>query len=191
MNHSKNVAALVAVWLVLVCGMYGIVVAYMSSAGESNSVTVDNSDSQSDSSVIVRIFLHPECPCSKTSLEELREIDFPSHIRIVAYFVVPEEYNDAWAMQDLWQLAGTVPSLERVLDHKGIITSKYAVKTSGHVIVEKTPKSIVFSGGITIGRGHRGNNQGKTAVDKLVHGYNSHVSQTPVFGCALFATKSL
>ncbi len=46
---------------------------------------------------------------------------------------------------------------------------------------------LLFSGGITGGRGHEGDNAGRSAIVSLINTNEAEQSETAVFGCALFA----
>jgi hypothetical protein len=47
----------------------------------------------------------------------------------------------------------------------------------------------MFQGGITISRGHSGDNPGRSAINALLHHELSNQIKTPVFGCSLFEAE--
>jgi hypothetical protein len=80
-----------------------------------------------------------------------------------------------------------------MLDENGHDTAAFGASTSGQVMVYDASGAIQFSGGITDGRGHEGDNPGMLAVLSLVRDGKSQVSTTPVYGCSLGTsnTKSI
>ena len=71
----------------------------------------------------------------------------------------------------------------------GTISPTNSVKvyalTSGSCFLYDAHGKLLFSGGITSARGHEGDNAGRDAIVKLVHGRPAPQQQTDVFGCAL------
>jgi hypothetical protein len=62
---------------------------------------------------------------------------------------------------------------------------RFGVATSGHVLLYDRRGALIFSGGITAGRGERGDNLGRAAVLGLIMGKNGGDPGFPVFGCPL------
>ena len=61
----------------------------------------------------------------------------------------------------------------------------------GHQRLLRAPKGVwnsrlLFSGGITVARGHAGDNTGRGAIEELIDGETAVSRRTPVFGCALY-----
>ena len=57
--------------------------------------------------------------------------------------------------------------------------------TSGQTLLFDRDGDLIFSGGITGGRGHSGDNAGRDAIVSLVESGESTLDETPVFGCSL------
>ena len=57
--------------------------------------------------------------------------------------------------------------------------------TSGHALLYDARSRLEFSGGITVARGHAGDNVGRSAIEALIAGDVTVLRQAPVFGCAL------
>lgn len=131
--------------------------------------------------------LHPECPCSRASLHELTEIMSRSEERLDAHllFIHPANAPANWLDSDLWKQAKAIPHVTVMLDEGGRDSAAFGATTSGQTMVYDASGTLRFSGGITDGRGHEGDNAGMLAILSLVRDGRSRVSTTPVFGCSL------
>ena len=131
--------------------------------------------------------LHPQCPCSRASLTELAEIMARSEGRLEAriLFVQPADAPADWLDGELWRRAKTIPGVTVSVDKDGRDAAAFGASTSGQVMVYEATGVIRFSGGITDGRGHEGDNAGMLSVLDLVRNGKSQVATTPVYGCSL------
>jgi hypothetical protein len=154
---------------------------------------------EADSQRTLIITLHPHCPCSNTTLEELRTLlaESGGSVRATALFVVPagvaSSRSDAaapWAEASAsWHRAATIPGLERRLIAESEART-LGPRTSGHVLLFDADGVLRFDGGITLGRGHAGDNDGRRALGAaLVAATDQKPTQLvthPVYGCGLF-----
>jgi hypothetical protein len=131
--------------------------------------------------------LHPQCPCSRASLSELAQIMARSEGRLDAriLFVQPVNAPANWLDGALWQQAKTIPGVTISVDKNGRDAAAFGATTSGQVMVYDAAAVIRFSGGITDGRGHEGDNAGMLSILDLVRIGKSSVATTPVYGCSL------
>jgi len=131
--------------------------------------------------------LHPQCPCSRASLNELSQLMTRSEGQVDAHvlFVNPPGAPAGWSDGDLWKQAGEIPGVNVSIDHEGKDASFFGATTSGQVMVYDASGMIRFSGGITDGRGHEGDNAGLSAILGLIREGHTAVSATPVYGCSL------
>lgn len=131
--------------------------------------------------------LHPQCPCSRASLHELSQLMTRAREKMDAHvlLVKPQGAPANWCNGDLWKQAKDIPSVSVSIDDDGKDASILGATTSGQVIVYDASGAIRFSGGITDGRGHEGDNAGLSALLGLIHGGKTTVSTTPVYGCSL------
>jgi len=135
------------------------------------------------------MFVHPRCPCSRASLDELARLLVQERGlgRTHLVFINPTGKSAAWAQTDLWRQAARVPGLVVHLDQDGVEAQRFGVATSGQTLLYAASGALVFRGGITISRGYSGDNPGRTAVLDLLAHKVSPVVKTPTFGCPLFA----
>lgn len=137
------------------------------------------------------MFVHPRCPCSRASLEELARLlvrDF-SLGGVSVVFLNPSSLATNWVRSDLWEQAAQIPGVTVQVDPDGGEAKRFGAETSGMTMLYSAAGRLQFAGGITLSRGHAGDNPGRSALaDWLAHGVGE-LSQTPVFGCPLFAEQ--
>lgn len=138
------------------------------------------------------MLVHPHCPCTRASIGELASLMAQSQGRLTAYvlFLKPAEFSDNWEKTDLWQSAASIPGVRPIIDYDGVEASRFHATTSGQTVLYDAEGHLLFSGGITIARGHAGDNAGRSAIVSLVNAKVAEQTETPVFGCPLFDDNS-
>ena len=138
------------------------------------------------------MFAHPDCPCTRASIEELSILMTHSQNKVNAYvvFLQPQGSGEKWLHTDLWRSAEAIPGVVVQADEEGIEAASFRVTTSGHVVLYDVHGKLLFSGGITSSRGHYGDNEGLSAIINLLDDKTVAVASTPVFGCSLLDPKS-
>ena len=133
------------------------------------------------------VFLHPHCPCSRATLSELERLmaHCQGLISTQVWFIQPEGRDEAWVKTDLWSGAAAIPGVQVAMDHAGAEARRFQAATSGQTLLYDAAGRLVFHGGITLTRGHAGDNPGRDAIECLVKQKTSLSTSTPVFGCAL------
>jgi hypothetical protein len=133
------------------------------------------------------IFLHPRCPCSRASVAELATIagDCGDRAAVHAVLLQPGEDRAGWGRSDLEADLAALPRLRIRPDPGGAEARRFGVATSGQVLLYDPGGRLIFSGGITPGRGHEGANDGRAAVVAGILGTGGGGTGYPVFGCAL------
>ena len=133
------------------------------------------------------MMVHPQCSCSLASMHELAELMSRSEGKIAAHvlFVKPAGAPANWCDGDLWKDAKEVPDVSVAEDDNGHDAKAFRATTSGQVVVYDGSGRIRFSGGITDGRGHEGDNPGLSAILSLVRTGQTPLTSNPVFGCSL------
>jgi hypothetical protein len=135
------------------------------------------------------VALHPECPCSQATLEELDSIVAQTRGRMSAQ-VLCEQYDslpDPVERTAIWSRAQRIPGIAIVKDHQGEEAHRFSARTSGETRLYGPDGQLVFHGGITTSRGQVGDNPGQAAIlDFVLHGAQAHSrTSTPAFGCSL------
>lgn len=115
------------------------------------------------------VALHPECPCSRATLEELDTLLAQTGGRLRAYAVYADypELPQPVAESRNWQRAERITDLVPVLDRDGSVIRQFSALTSGEVRLYGPEGDLRFHGGITGSRGHAGANPGSARVRHL------------------------
>jgi hypothetical protein len=133
------------------------------------------------------LFAHPQCPCTRTSIDELAQLMAACDGKISAsvYFFKPRGFAKDWEKTDLWHSASAIYGVRVLADIDGAVARKFGALTSGQVFLFDEKGNEVFDGGITAGRGHAGDNAGLNSIVAWVNSKSRVLSKTPVFGCSL------
>lgn len=184
-------SAFVAAWMTAVGAGVIALADYASRPGAEATVSAVYPDDapvalDPNASTIV-VALHPKCPCSRATVEELAGLVAadPGRARVVALVYAPADAPDAWAHTDLWDRAAAIPGATVVADRGGDEARRFGARTSGETLVYGPDGTLRFAGGVTAGRGHLGGNAGIDAATAVVEGRTPDVRHAPVFGCAL------
>jgi hypothetical protein len=112
--------------------------------------------------------------------------------RLTAYvlFLKPTGFSDDWEKTDLWRSAADIPGVKPVIDYDGNEARRFHAATSGQTVLYDAEGRLLFSGGITMARGHAGDNAGRSAIISLINAGIAEQTVTPVFGCPLFDDNS-
>ncbi len=137
------------------------------------------------------MFAHPHCPCTRASLGELEVLlaQFPGRVSAHVVFLKPDDTMTNWEKTDLWQKASSIPNVTVYTDNAGTEARRFHAETSGQTLLYNRSGALQFQGGITLGRGHAGDNPGRSALEALLREGHSNQVKTPVFGCSLFEAK--
>lgn len=130
--------------------------------------------------------LHPECPCSHASLDELQVLDAraPGGFLALVLFEQPAGSTDDVTSRGLWRDASRIPGVVTKLDLGGVEGRAFGAHVSGQTFLYAVDGRLLYSGGLTQARGHEGDNDGLAALTGLLRGGPS-ASTAPVFGCPL------
>jgi hypothetical protein len=189
MRNTFKPAFFFTVWLTCACAGLFMLVMYSKQPGlqalapttwPSVSKIMFNRDSYN-----LVLLAHPKCPCSYASIEELDGIISRVHgsLKLTVLMFRPKDFPINWEHTILWKRALQIPGTAVFTDIDGSEAKIFGAKTSGQVLLYDRNRVLVFNGGITISRGHSGDNLGKLAViDWILTGHSS-INSTPVFGC--------
>lgn len=136
------------------------------------------------------VALHPECPCSRATLEELGKIMARSdgRLRTQVWCVQYAEIEDKAEQSALWSQAKRIPGIELRVDPEGREAKRFNMRVSGETRLYGPNGELLFQGGITAARGHAGDNPGEATILNLITDRRTpgDVKNTPVFGCSLW-----
>jgi hypothetical protein len=138
------------------------------------------------------MFVHPRCPCSRASVDELARLatSCADGLRMMVIFLKPPGFTGDWEKTDLWRSARQIPGVSVFCDDDGKETKQFRACVSGEVLVYDREGRLMFHGGLTASRGHHGDTPGRTAIELLLAGKLTPPQQTPVFGCSLVERTS-
>ena len=133
------------------------------------------------------MMVHPHCPCSRASLDELSLLlaKVPGRVKAHVVFVRPLGVPEKWEIAELWARAANIPGVKLSVDNDGVEARRFGSSTSGQVMLYNPAGQLLFSGGITISRGQVGENDGRSAIVALLTQGQATTDETPVFGCEL------
>lgn len=191
----------VPVWAALCVGLWAIVcllgflalLDYSTAPGNQNEIQLSHmwpatSDIEREPRKQTLVtFLHPRCPCSRASLRELARLDRGETETLFVFFA-PETAGPEWLATDLWVNAAAFDNAQRIVDRDGIQSSLFGAEISGCMMLFNSDGSLLFKGGITSGRGHEGDSEGKIALSRLLKSESvesNEPSMYPVFGCPI------
>jgi hypothetical protein len=142
------------------------------------------------------MLVHPQCPCSRASIEELSRLmtHCTGKVHTAVLFVQPAGAPEGWEKSGLWSDAAAIPGVTLMTDEEGRESERGGAATSGQAILYSADGRLLFSGGITESRGHCGDNAGESAIDALVSSRaiagGAGNACTPVYGCPLFSPQN-
>jgi len=138
------------------------------------------------------MFTHPRCACTRASVGELAELMAHCQKLVGAHVVFfrPSGSVEDWAHSDLWRAVELIPGVTVQSDEDGREARLFHADTSGHTVLYDAQGQLVFNGGITISRGHSGDNAGRDAIMAFLHAKTMDRAQTPVFGCLILDPSS-
>ena len=128
---------------------------------------------------------HPQCPCTRASLNELARLLVHGDVDAWVLFLLPDGAKPEWEKTGLWKLAASIPGVHAVADENGQLASAFGAETSGHVLFYDANGILQFSGGITSMRGHEGSSPGGDAILAHLLGREAAADQALTFGCPL------
>ncbi len=138
------------------------------------------------------MFLHPRCPCSQASLNELARLAHGARdqLNVSVVFARPSEVATEWSQSELWKNAVANRDLHVAIDENNLLIEQFGAKTSGQVLVYDHDGVLRFDGGITPGRGHSGDSSGHSIVRAIAAGQAVGTPECcATFGCSLSANS--
>jgi hypothetical protein len=192
-RNKIHIFLIPTIWLIgILFGLFGLS-AYSHTASQSAVVSANSNFWPKESTLprptrpMLLLFAHPRCACSRASLAELERL-MPAllgKIDVRILFIVPHGQSLEWAKQDLWDQSKLIPGIDVSLDVNGREAQIFGAKTSGQSFLFSNTGEKIFSGGLTVSRGHMGDSIGRMALLDFVKTGKLTSLHSPVFGCAL------
>lgn len=182
-------------WGFLLAVLFFALIAYGTTPGpsgfpplESPSTDVSGVSRRTDSAhweVVMAV--HPKCPCTVASVNELKRmltaIDNDVNCRFLVFH--PGQTKPGWINGKITSRLSQIPRSTVQADQAGKVANELGMHTSGAVVVFDPSGKTRFHGGITVSRNHEGDNLGVRAISMLIQGQTPPLATTPVFGCRL------
>jgi hypothetical protein len=135
--------------------------------------------------------LHPACPCSQASLDELEGVlarataPITAPIMAIVLVVRPAGLEAPAAEAAALERVRAIPGALAIVDEGGVEARRLGARTSGHVLVFDGEGRLTYTGGITAGRGLRGDGAARQAVAAALDSASTPTPSCPVYGCPL------
>jgi hypothetical protein len=187
------VACVGLVWLALVAFGADLLLKYANSPGDSGAPPAqwpaDSALKRTAGLPTLLVFMHPKCPCSKATVGELALLMAHCQGRVNAHviFVQPDGAPADWTDTANWHDSAAIPGVAVDRDQSGAEAHRFKMETSGDTLLYDRDNRLVFHGGITISRGHSGDNPGRASLQEFLLGEPPERARTPAFGCSLFS----
>lgn len=192
MRHSKVITcALASLWLGAIGFGMPVLMNYENSPAKAAEPPatwpkVSSVPLSSDMATLI-MFAHPQCPCTVASIVELSKLVSLDSVKVKPYilFLDPRSKPHHWDRDDSIKLAHAIPGAVILSDLDGVEAQRFHSLTSGHTVVYDVDGALLFSGGITGGRGQTGANQGRKSLLEALRNNSRNARTSHVYGCAL------
>jgi hypothetical protein len=136
------------------------------------------------------VFAHPQCPCTAATVEELNRLlaRCADRVATCVFLYVDPALGAEWSHTALRRELEALPGVTVREDPLGAVARAFGAHTSGQTLLYGTDGTLLFSGGITPGRGHAGDSAGCSALLQHVL-HDTGPDRAPVYGCALSAPE--
>lgn len=135
------------------------------------------------------LFLHPKCPCSGATLENLNRLIAQTGNALSVRLVMFDrgEGEASWSDSEPVRAALSLPHTSLTRDPGGRLADRFGARTSGSVTLYDDSGVLRFQGGLTDSRGHSGPGAGIAAIARIVTTGVGLGESTPVYGCPIFS----
>lgn len=144
-----------------------------------------------ESSTLI-MFVHPQCPCTRSSLTQLSELMRKCGSKLKPYVLLlsPSKVPQGWNRLALMNEIQAIPGITVLPDPDGAEARRFSVVTSGQTLIYGRDGRLIFSGGLTAARGETGSYP-LNIVHSLIESNRTGITKLPVFGCPLFSREQL
>ena len=166
---------------------------FTASPGQASAVPVAWPEESTLEPAEIVLFVHPNCPCSQATMRQLERVlaRVPRLPKLLVVAYQPSSQSPEWYQTDLVRALEKLAGRPASVDVGGREARRFGATTSGHLLAFDSVGQLCFSGGITAGRGHEGDNPGQLALLDLIAGEalpGPH--RYPVYGCPLLPAES-
>lgn len=185
------ILALAAAWLVALGFGFSAMLSYESTPGERAEAPAawptESRIERTPGQASLVMLVHPLCPCSRASIAELATLMNRLHGKLTAHvlFMRPDREATAWKDSETWASATKIPGVVPLPDTGGAEAALFGARTSGQTVLYDSGGRLIFSGGLTPGRGHVGENVGSARVLSLVEVGAADRAESSTYGCPL------
>lgn len=189
---SKAIASRLAIiacslWCAALVSGFALVHAQMSTPGDARPAPSawpeDTSLSLDSDAPTILLFAHPRCPCTRATIRQLATL--PADLRVSVTLVLSGPGLRTYENQPLATLANELLEAEIALDPTGAEARRFGAHTSGHIVAYSPSGQLLFSGGITPGRGHEGPTDALAALAFTLRTNEPSPHASLVFGCPI------
>jgi hypothetical protein len=158
-----------------------------------HSIPIDSKNDPQNGMPLMLVFLHPHCPCSRTTVDQLQYLLHVNRgaVECRVLFVIPPDTEPGWENGNLLRRASLIPGITVERDKAGTQAKHLAVTTSGQVLFYRRDRTLAFCGGITPSRGHAGDCIGSQAITQLLEKEDCPYRQAPSYGCPLLNSETI
>ncbi len=189
-NRINQLHVITLFWVGLVIAGFWMVINYQVKPGamaipEENVVSFDDPNS----SWHLIAFLHPECTCSRATLEELNILQKRlGNLVSIRIFISSPFSLDETKESEIYRLATRSHDWSVDIDLEAVLATQMLAYTSGICYLYSPNEELIFAGGITASRGHSGPAAGQEIISAAVRGDQQAIGQLkqyPVYGCGI------
>src|SRR4029079_14760820 len=135
------VRSMAVLWLIGVVAGGVLLVRYQRTAGSVGRTPTGWPDSTSITRDLSRptllMFVHPHCPCTRASINELNRLLARCTLPVATHvlFLRPRDTSESWLHTDTWRTAASIPGVLVYEDRLGAQARLFGGGTSGYVIL--------------------------------------------------------
>ena len=151
-------------------------------------------EDETTSALSAHFFVHPQCPCSASSVEELdrllSRLGRSVSLNLTAHVYEPTQKPPGWVDSPMVTRLRRMNGVRVLSDPDGAKSASFGVLSSGHLLLYRQGQ-LQFSGGLTSLRGHGGLSESGEAAYRVFMNSNPTGTLPPVnwvvFGCPVSA----
>jgi len=189
-SSSKSILLAVTLWLLAIGSGYCWIMARSFESGklvENLVLDLKTTHMLDTAHPTLFVFLHPECPCSAATVEELARISEQcrGELKILGIFSDYSTLPHPSSQSKMWNKVESILGARSLLDADAHLRRSFHAATSGECFLLAPDAHVLYHGGITSSRGHSGPSSGGDAIISYFNGDTMGMVTAPVFGCTL------